>query len=70
MSIFPRTPRSDSQYLIETTVQEICRALSRYSCLMLRSLFSTNNDNNSKYSNQLNETLYWQAAIQRIFFVG
>ena len=68
MTIFPRTLRSDSHYLIETTVQGIGRSLSRYSCLMLRSLFPTNNNNNSEYSNQLNETLHWQAAIHRIFF--
>ena len=61
-------PRSDSHYLIETTVQGIGRSLSRYSCLMLRSQFPTNDNNNSEYSNQLNETLYWQATIQRIFF--
>ena len=70
MTIFSRTPRSDSHYLIETTVQGIGRSLSHYSCLMLRSLFPTNDNNNSEYSNQLNETLYWQATIQRIFFVG
>ena len=68
MTIFPRTPRSDLHYLIETTVQGIGRSLSRYSFLMLRSLFSTNDNNNSEYSNQLNKTLYWQAAIQHIFF--
>ena len=70
MTLFPQTPRSDSHYLIETTVQGIGRSLSRYSCLMLRSLFPTNDNNNIEYSNQLNETLYWQATIQRIFFVG
>ena len=69
MTIFPRTPPSDSHYLIETTVQGIGRSPSRYSCLMFRSrLLSTNDNNNSEYSNQLNETLYWQATIQRIFF--
>ena len=56
-------------YLIEATTQGIGRSLSRYSCLMLRSVFSTTDDNNNiEYSNQLNETLYWQATIQRIFF--
>ena len=39
MTIFPRTPRSNSHYLIETTVQGIGRSVSRYSCLMLRSPF-------------------------------
>ena len=68
MIMFPRTPRSDSHCLIETTVQEIGRSLSRYSCLMLRSLFPTNDINNSEYCNQLNETLYWQITKQRIFF--
>ena len=57
-------------YLIETTLQGIGRSLARYSCLMLRSLFPTNDNNNSEYSNQLNKTLYWQATIQPIFFVG
>ena len=70
MTIFPRTPRSDSHDLIETTVQGIGRSVSRYSCLMLRSLFPTNDNNNdSEYNNnQLNKTLYWQTTIQRIFF--
>ena len=69
MTIFLGTPRSDSHYLIETTVQGIGRSLSRYSCLMLRSLFPTNDNNTSKYSNHLNETLYWQTTIQRIFLL-
>ena len=68
MTIFPRTPRSDSHYMIETTVQGIGRSPSPNSCLMLRFLLSTNDNNNSEYSNQLNETLYWQATIQSIFF--
>ena len=67
MTIFPRTPRSKSHYLIETTVQGIGRSLSRYSCLMLRSLFPTNNNSNCEYSNQLNETFHWQATIHHIF---
>ena len=50
MTIFPRTPRSDFHYLIKTTVQGSGRSLSRYSCLMLRSLFFTNDNNNSEYS--------------------
>ena len=70
MTIFPQTPRLDSHSLIETNVHGIGRSLLRYSCLMLRSLFSTSNNNNSEYSNQLYETLYEQATIQRIFFVG
>ena len=69
MTIFPRTPRSDSHYLIEKTVRGNGRSLSRYSCLMLRSLFPTNDNNNSEYSNQLDETLCWQTAIQRIFLL-
>ena len=69
MIIFPQTLRSDSHYLIETTMLGIGRSILRYSCLMLRSLFPTNNNNNSEYSNQLNETLYWQTTIQRIFFL-
>ena len=68
MTIFPQTPRSDSQYLIETTAQVIGRSLSRYSCLLLRSLFPTNDNNSSEHSNLLNETLYLQTAIQCIFF--
>ena len=68
MTIFPRTPRSDSHYLIETTIQGIGRSPSRYSCLMLRSPLPTNDNNNSEYCNQLNKTLYWQATKQRIFF--
>ena len=69
MTIFPQTPRSDSHYLIETTVQGIGRSVLRYSCLMLRSLFPTNDNNNdSKHSNQLNKTLYRQITVQRIFF--
>ena len=72
MTVFSRTPRSDSHYLIKITVQGIGRSLSRYPCLMLRSLFPTNDNNNSEYSNQLNKilnaTLHWQVTIQRIFF--
>ena len=71
MTIFPQAPRLDSHYLIETTVQGIGPSLLRYSCLMLRSLFPTNDNNNSEYSNQLNETLHWLAtihSIQGIFF--
>ena len=68
MTIFPRTPRLDSHCMIEKTVQGIGRSPSPYSCLMLRFLLSTNDNNNSEYSNQFNETLYWEASRQRIFF--
>ena len=55
-NIFPQTLRLDSHYLIEATVQGIGQSLSCYSCLMLRSLFPTNDNSNSEYSNQLYET--------------
>ena len=70
-----------SHYLIETTSETKFRfALFdrnnrtrnwsvAIALFLLRSLFSSTNDNNnSEYSNQLNETSYWQAAIQCIFF--
>ena len=69
MTVFPRTPRLELHYLIEITVQGIRWSLSRYSSLMLSSLFPTNDNNNSEYCNQLNETLHWHAPIQWIFFL-
>ena len=36
--------------------------------LVLKSLFSSNDNINGEYSNQFHETLYWQAAIHRNFF--
>ena len=68
MTIFTRTPRSDLHHLIETTVRtRIGRSLLRYSFLMLRSPFPATDNNNSEYSNQLDESSYWQTTIQRIF---